>query len=295
MKILTSLLLLAAASTNAALSVNESRVVPPHARISFTAVSGDYQIVGGDEPRLTVTGTMGDDVEAIIIDGADDHWHIEVKPAERKLRAMRGMRSALMVITVPRGAGIDARIVTGDLALLDLNGAKVSVQCVGGAIKLSKVTPRSLEAESVSGRIAGDAGGSENNSLKTVSGNIAVSGLSGRISAESTSGAIRIEASAVGEADFATVSGSIQATLVPLDHASIKAASQSGAIRLQLPAATQLELRAQTMSGSIRDDFGGKVQRDRGPGQRLEHRVGSGQVRIEATSASGNIEIRRSE
>lgn len=52
-----------------------------------------------------------------------------------------------------------------------------------------------------------------------------------------------------------------------------------------------MDLRAETFSGRIRSELGGEFERRSGPGQSLEQRQGSGQVRIEARTFSGNITL----
>lgn len=289
----TAVLLLALVATGAAAQteVDESRDMNADGRISLRAVTGEYEILGTDENRLTITGTLGEDVEELRIDGDAGDWTVEVRHKNQDKRTWRKSSGSELTITLPRGAEVEARTVSGSLDLRDLAGSAVYVHSVSGAIELTNVSPRRLEVESVSGAQRMNTAGSEETHLKSVSGNIETEGARGRVRIKSVSGNIELTAADIDNAELETVSGRMQAGLVPTAQGRIQATSHSGSLHLALPADTELHLRASTFSGRIKSDFGGEVQRGRGPGERLEHRVGDGRVRVEAKSFSAGVEI----
>lgn len=275
----------------AAQSVDESRPFDPDGRISFTAVTGSYEFVGSSDNRLHISGTLGEDVETMVIEGHAGSWQIELKPYNHRGRGERRGQSSRLVISVPRGVELEARTISAGMNLMDLDGHWVNLHSISGDIVLNNVQPERLNVETVSGGHNLDAGGWGESRLKSVSGNIRAHGLAGRIAVSSVSGQVDVDAVNIEDADLETVSGRIEASLAPAERARINLASHSGRLDLKLPADTPLDLRANTFSGRISSGFGGEVQRGRGPGERLTHRTGSGQVRVEAQSFSGRIQI----
>lgn len=270
-------------------AVNETREARPDARITLNAVTGEYRIVGTDDSRLEITGTLGEDVEELVIEGDAEAWDVEVKAKQSHGR--NRWSASRLTINVPRGAALDVSTVSADTELQALEGAWTRVDSVSGGVETNNVRPERLALESVSGTLSLDAGGRSENRLKTVSGNIRAQGLSGRIQAGTVSGNIDVTATSVEDAKMETVSGKVETKLEPLEQATLQFSSHSGDLRLNLPENTPLDFRANTFSGRIRNDFGGEIEESRGPGRRMELRRGAGSVRIEAESFSGSIDL----
>jgi DUF4097 and DUF4098 domain-containing protein YvlB len=292
-KLLTTLTLLALliAPALAAGPVDETRPAEPNARITFNAVTGHFDIIGTSDDQLTITGTLGEDVEEMTIEGTAGDWRIALKADKDTSRWSRSRSSSRLTIGVPRGAELNLRTVSGDLSLLDLDGDWIELHSVSGRIELDQVQPERLDIETVSGGLSLDRGGRLETRLKSVSGHIDADQLHGRVRASSVSGNLTLIVRDASEVDLDSVSGRIQASIEPLDQARINANTHSGGVRIRLPESAPVHLRATTFSGRIESDFGGQVQRGRGPGERLEHRTGSGQVRVEARSFSAGIQI----
>lgn len=281
------LLVLVASPALAERAVDESREARPDARITLNAVTGEYRIVGTDESRLEITGTLGEDVEELLIEGGAEAWDIDVKA--RQSHGRNSWSTSRLTINVPRGVELDVNTVSASAELQGLDGAWTRVNTVSGGVSLNNVRPGRLSLESVSGTLSLDAGGRSENRLKTVSGNIRAEDISGRIQAGTVSGNVDITATAVEDMEMETVSGRIETVFEPLERASLRFSSHSGDLRLKMPEDTPLDFRANTFSGRIRNDFGGEIEEMRGPGRRMEVRQGGGTVHIEAKSFSGGI------
>lgn len=284
-------LLLFATGAIAERPVDETREMRPDGRVSLMAVTGKYEIIGTDDPSLTVIGSLGEDVRDLHIEGDENNWSIELRAQDGDGRQPRRMRSSELTIFVPRSAEVEARTISADLDLRDLDGTSVYAHSISGRITTSDVKPRRLNVESISGSQRLDHGGREETRLKSVSGNMEASNLSGRIRINSVSGNMTFDADAVSELELETVSGTTRASVIPLDQARVSISSHSGSLDLSLPADTPLDLRARSFSGRIQSELGGEFERRSGPGQRLEQRQGGGQVRIEIRSFSGNITL----
>lgn len=283
------LAMMLAATTTMAESVDETRAMKNDGRFSLSAVSGQFEIIGSNDDQLRISGTLGEEVSEMRINGDPGNWEVELRYKERH-RDTRHSKSTQLTFHIPHGAETEVRAVSGDLDLKDLDGKSVDTRSVSGDIKLSGVTPERLGAETVSGSLHLDAGGKASR-LKSVSGSIDARGLTGRIRASSVSGSIELSASEVGEIEIETVSGRIVTTVGVTDQARIAASSHSGSIHLTLPAGTPADIRAKSFSGGIESAFGGQVESGRGPGERLQHRVGDGSVRVDVRSFSGNIRL----
>lgn len=280
------LALMLAVSTAMAESVDETRSMNADGRFSFSAVSGQFEIIGSDDAQLRISGTLGEDVRDLRIDGDEDNWSIELRARGTEGRQPR---TSELTIFVPHGAEVEARTINGDLELSDLAGPAVYVHSISGRVALSGVQPRRLSVETISGSQRLDHGGREETRLKSISGNIEADGLAGRIRINSVSGNMTFDADAVSEMDLETVSGTVRANVDTLDRARLDMNSHSGSLDIALPADTPVDLRAGTFSGRIESELGAEFERVSGPGQKLEQRQGSGQVRVEARSFSGNI------
>lgn len=295
-RMIFSLILLSiSASAVAERSIDEQRPMNPDGRLQFSAVTGEFRIVGSDDNQLVISGTLGSDVRELVIEGDDGHWDVTLKPVKQRGRMMHSMTNSRLTLSVPRGAEIEAGTVSGNLVAHDLDGRQVSLRSVSGSIELEGVVPDRLSAETVSGDQRMDAGGVQGSRLRSVSGNINISAtnLAGRIAINSVSGSVELDAALGDEIEIETVSGRVRAVVEPRSDARICIASHSGNIDLSMPGDTPARFRAKSFSGGIRSGFGGEVQRGRGPGRHLDHRTGDGNVDVEARSFSGNIEFRR--
>jgi hypothetical protein len=287
-------IVLVAAATVPALaeSVDASRPAAADARIAFSGVTGDIEIVGHDGGTMELTGTLGDDVERLRIDGDERSWTVELEMKENGGGWRRGDSASDLVLRVPAGADVDAEFVSADLALRDLAGSSVQVETVSGDVMLASVSPRELRVHTVSGRVDADGGGSELNRFESVSGSVTVAGSRGRVETESVSGNVELDAADVSDLRVETVSGHIDARVRPAERARLSVTSHSGNIDLYLPAGSSLRIEAETFSGRIDSAFGGEVESGFGPGESLTLDNGSDAVAVEATTFSGSLRLR---
>lgn len=285
-------LLVAAAGIAQAESVDESRPARPDARIEFSGVTGDFEIIGHDAEEWLLSGTLGDDVEELVIEGDPDHWKIRLEMKNGGFKWGRNTQSSDLKLLVPRASELDVKVVSADLKLSELDGRSVDAQTVSGDLDLRQVNPARLNARTVSGDVKADGGASEVNRFQSVSGDVDASRSSGRLELESVSGDVSVEGSEVSELSVESVSGDVVARIRPTERARLDIGSHSGDVDLYLPAGSGVRVDAETFSGSISSAFGGQVRSGRGPGESLSMETGTATVEIEAKTFSGNVRIR---
>lgn len=127
--------------------------------------------------------------------------------------------------------------------------------------------------------------------VKLVSGDVDIKGVGGEVHVGTVSG--NVDAQGLrGRADISSVSGDVRATF---DRASsrMKLHSVSGEVVAMLPADANVEVRANTVSGDISNEFGLEVEHGKYVGHHLTGRIGNGEGSLELNSVSGEIRVRR--
>jgi len=284
--------LLVANAAVAAESVDESRPASAEGRIQFIGVTGDIEIIGHDAGEWLLSGTLGDDVDELVIEGGPDDWTIRLEMKKGNIGWNLGRKSTELRMLVPRKSELDVKTVSGDLQLRELDGRSVSAKTVSGDLDLADVTPQRLSASSVSGDVNAKGGASEINRIRSVSGDVETTGTGGRVELETVSGNLSVEGRAVSELSIESVSGDVVARIRPTERSRIDISSHSGDVELLLPAETGIRVEAETFSGSISSAFGGEVRSGRGPGESMSMEAGSAGVEIDASTFSGNLRIR---
>ncbi|MFK7956256.1 MAG: DUF4097 domain-containing protein [Lysobacterales bacterium] len=129
-------------------------------------------------------------------------------------------------------------------------------------------------------------------SVETVNGSIEIVGVSGEVDAETVNGSIEVRGVS-SDAKLSTVNGRVEAQLDRLQSDQrVSLESVNGQILVYLPDDADVEIRAETVHGSLRNDFGLPV--DKGMvGKDLRGRLGSGGGRLTLDTVNGSISIRR--
>ena len=127
----------------------------------------------------------------------------------------------------------------------------------------------------------------------TVNGDVAATGLSGRVKATTVNGSI--EVSTTRYASASTVNGSIAAELGSADwDGTLSFRTVNGGITLALPEGTSADVTAQTVNGDIETDFPLTVKGRFMIGMRkLEGQIGGGGERLSLNTVNGTITLRK--
>lgn len=194
-------------------------------------------------------------------------------------------------LRIPEQASIEAETVSADIRVRGTRGERVDLRTVSGDLEVSG-EPGRMDLKSVSGDVEFD-GRVSRSALETVSGEITVVGASGEVRANTVSGDVSLEAGEVSQGRFEAVSGDLVLELSLTEGGRLSCDSMSGDVRISLPGIQQAEFDAQTFSGSINSDFGSAARVSGGPGVTLEHREGDSGAKVRVETFSGDVTIRK--
>lgn len=244
-------------------------------------------VTGWDQPRVKVTGTLGRDVEDLVVESRGGTIEISVEPHRGRDRKS----SADLEIQVPEGSGLEIEVVSADVRVSGAGG-DVAVEAVGGSI-IVEGEPESVDAEAVSGNVLVTAAGAPI-SVETVSGDVKLKGVSGKLEVESVSGRIRVEGEDLKRAEINSVSSGIELMASLAHRAEVEIECHSGGVELTLPASTSARFEVETYSGRIDNELGPPALRvgRYTPQQELEFTLGDGDAKIQIDSFSGTVALR---
>ena len=129
--------------------------------------------------------------------------------------------------------------------------------------------------------------------IETVNGNITLSGMTDFVKASTVNG--RINASNLrGTINLSSVNGTLTADFDSLENVrDVKMGMVNGKIDLQLPSDIEATLKADTVNGSISNEFGLPVHKGEYVGRNLYGRLGNGGISVKLDGVNGTINIRR--
>ncbi len=129
--------------------------------------------------------------------------------------------------------------------------------------------------------------------IETVNGDITLGGMTDFVKASTVNG--RINASNLrGTINLSSVNGTLAADFESLENVrDVKMGMVNGKIDLQLPSDIDATLKADTVNGSISNDFGLPVRKGEYVGRNLYGRLGNGGIMVKLDGVNGTINIHR--
>lgn len=273
----------------AATPIDQVRPLDPRGRVEIDNLKGRVEVRAWDRQEVRVTGSLGDGVEKLVIDGDRDELRIEVKYPNRS----RNTEPTMLVVQVPLQAELEIETVSADIDVHGVAPRELSLQSVSGDI-VANGAPRRASVESVSGDVNLTFNSSEVEA-STVSGDLVIAGrLTGEASVETVSGDLRFDSRGERLRKFSagSVSGNIAARLALAEAGEIRMESVSGDLGLDLPKDLSAEVSGESFSGDLSAP-GAKIQReDFGPGSSFHQRYGDGRGEIRLETFSGDARLR---
>jgi DUF4097 and DUF4098 domain-containing protein YvlB len=293
-----SALVLALAGTPAAAAgerqVAERGAMPANGRVTIENIAGSVKVVGWDQAEISVTGTLGQDVERLEF-SAGARSQVEVIYRDRPGRKGGRTREMLdggadLTVQVPRGCQLELEVVAADVDVSGLSG-QIEVTSVSGNVDVRGAC-RELAVESVSGNVEIDGAGLVTE-LSTVSGNLKVRCDDAALEVETVTGEATVDCASLRSLEASTVNGTIAMSGRPAPGAVIEAESVNGNLTLAVPGDVSATFEVSTFNGGIENAFGQKHERtDRYvPGEELRFTNGGGEADVRLNTLNGRIRI----
>lgn len=256
--------------------------------VNISNISGSVTVNGWTRNSVEVTGTLGRNVEELILERDGDDIVIKVKVPKH---GGRGIESDLR-ISVPQDSSLDVGTVSADIDVSDVNGEQ-SLHTVSGDVT-TEYTGGRMSAESVSGdvEISGDNSDGEVEA-STVSGDVTLFRVSGEIEASTVSGSVVVDEGSIDRADLSTVNGEIVFQAEFRKNGRLSIETVNGDVDVVFVGKVSARFEIDTFNGGIRNCFGPKAERTSkyAPGWELEFTEGGGDGRVEISTLNGGVNI----
>lgn len=289
--------LVATPAAFAATPINQTRPLASDGAVSIENVKGRITVRTWDRAEVRITGSLGDGVEKLVVEGDASDLRIEVRHPKRGGGwfgwggGQDRSEPTMLEVSVPKAASVSVDAVSADVDVAGTGGRRLSLASVSGDVLVRNARAGEANFESVSGDVDAEVG-SDNVSAETVSGDLLVKGrIGGRVSLDSVSGDATLVAGTIERLNLSTVSGDARLSAALAASGSITADSVSGNVDLVLPRDTSARLQIETFSGSISSPVGQVRTEEYGPGKSLEARLGTGSGSIRIESFSGNARV----
>lgn len=129
--------------------------------------------------------------------------------------------------------------------------------------------------------------------IETVNGSINVSNMSNMTKISTVNGEVRAM-NLRGTTSIETVNGTVNAEFENLQNvANISLSAVNGTTNLVIPSDSEATIKAETVNGSISNDFGLPVRKGKYVGRDMYGRIGNGNVKINLEAVNGTLSVRR--
>jgi DUF4097 and DUF4098 domain-containing protein YvlB len=287
-RVITTILACLLAATVFAEEVDRTIDASRDGHVDISNISGSITVTGWTRNEVEVTGTLGRNVEELILERDGDDILVKVKVPKQ---GGRGIDSDLR-ISVPENSSIDVGTVSADIDVTDVGGEQ-NLHTVSGDVT-TESTGAELSAESVSGdiEVSGDNADGELEA-NTVSGDVTLFRLAGEVAGGSISGDVIVDEGSFDRAELSTVNGDIVFLGQLRDDGRLSIETINGSVEVDFTGNVSARFEIDTFNGGIRNCFGPKAERTSkyAPGWELEFTEGDGSARVEISTMNGGVNI----
>lgn len=291
--IAAAVLLAAAAPAFAATPINETRPLDPRGRVEIENLKGRIEVKAWDRNEVKVTGSLGDGVERLVVDGGGANLRIEAKYPKDWGRGRNRTGPTTLIVQVPLQASLEIESVAASVHVEGVASQELEIDSVSGDVVVA-AAPGRASIETVSGNQTLTLNSSGEVSSDSVSGEVLLRGrLKGNVDVETVSGNVQVDSRGEAISGFSadSVSGDVTARIGLANGAQMRGETVSGDFTLHLPRALSARVEAESFSGSLSAP-GAKVEREEfGPGSSLRTRYGSGAGEIRVETFSGDFTL----
>lgn len=283
-----AMMLLFAATAPAEEKIDETHKLKSDGEISVSNISGKVRVTGWERQEVRITGTLGDGVEKLIVEGDDGRLKVEVKYPKKS----RDTGETILILKVPEKCGLDIDVVSADVEVVEFNGV-VGVEAVSGNVLIDG-RPEEIDIQVVSGDVEIPAVCSEI-SIEAVDGDIQLSGATGDLAVDVVSGDVEIVSDEVVDLELGSVSGDVLFVGALNDKGKYSISVHSGDVEFRVPGATDASFQISAFSGDLETDFSNKKikKHQYHPGSDLSFQTGSGDAEVEISTFSGDVKVKK--
>lgn len=280
----------------AATPINQTRALNADGEVRVENVSGLIKIRVWNEAKVQITGSLGEGVEKLVVEGDGRSLLIKVKYPERKGwfnwgGGMNVKEPTRLEIMVPVKAALALEAVSANIDVQGSAAPRMTINSVSGDSSVLASSPGKLSVESVSGNVVLKLT-SPQVTVNTVSGDVKMLGhLNGRLDIETVSGNIDLDTPVLNQLHFNSVSGDGRFLTSLGKDGRIEMDSVSGTLLLSMPKTSSAQIKVESFSGDISSAIGKVVKEEYGPGQSLETRLGEGKGHVEMNTMSGDVTV----
>ena len=283
-----------AAPAFAATPINQTRPLDARGKVEIENVKGRIEVHAWNRNEVQVTGTLGDGVAKLEIDGDRGNLRVKAKYPERGGWGRTDRTGpTTLILQVPLQASLDIESVAADVHVDGVAPPQLDIQSVSGDIVFAGA-PGAADIDSVSGNQTLTLNSDGDVSSESVSGDVTLRGrLKGALDLETVSGNVEVDSrgEAVRRLSASSVSGDIGARVGLANGGEIRGETVSGNFSLHMPRALSAEVEVESFSGSLKAP-GAKVDKEEfGPGSSLRTRYGSGAGEIRVETFSGDFTL----
>ena len=131
--------------------INQTRPLDPRGHIEIDNLKGRIQVRAWDRNEVHITGSLGDGVEKLVVEGDGDHLVVRAE-YPKHIGGWRGDRTGPtdLLLQVPLRADLDIESVSADIDVDGVAPGDLSIDTVSGDV-VAAAAPRNADINSVSG------------------------------------------------------------------------------------------------------------------------------------------------
>jgi Putative adhesin len=268
-------------------AIHESRTADPQGEVEIFNLAGKVEVEGWDRSDVEVGGTADDGVDRVDVSGSGRRTSIHVVTRSAHLWGSGG--EAHLIVHVPAKSSLTVTLVSSDFEVKGVLG-DLKVQSVSGNVKGE--AGGDIRLATVSGNVHMKAPGAKSIEVRTISGDIQLTGGGGEADINTVSGTAMLELADLSNGRFKSISGDMTVALSLASDGRLESESVSGDVNLKFAAMPAAEFDVQTFSGGIKNCFGPKPMDSRyGPGSRLQFMNGEGHGHVRVNTKSGDARL----
>ena len=275
--------------------INISRPLAADGTVNIDNGAGSIQVIAWDKSEVQVTGQQPAAAKPPEVESSANRFALRIRAKVEQCWLGFSCSTKLLpvhlTVYAPRGARLDLHTVSADTRVQGMNSPRLDYDGVSGDVTLSDARFTAARLHSVSGDMR----------LNAVIGRLDADNVSGdvrgamlacsSVHATTVSGDISVGCARVSEAALKSVSGDVQLSLSALAPAgAVSLNSVSGDARLGVPAGVSARLDLGSLSGSIGGALPAGVTVRK---HSVSGRFGSGDGSLRVQTVSGDIHLQQ--